>query len=178
MLCWKSLQGWLNSAVCLVITLKPNSSSVLFVLIHLLFVSFCFQVWAEYLKQGEAENIVREWSEALGGAGIDYLENKGCNFGSNNSLGGGQYARETRSSTEKIGERFCGFSPKGSNSKHHIHCCLNDRGQCMHLLFLMYSRRIILHLRLNLDEKNNIHPLLTSNISISKLLVRGKDNIY
>ncbi|CDY19408.1 BnaC05g09170D [Brassica napus] len=52
MLCWKSLQGWLNSAV-----------------------------WAEYLKQGEAENIVREWSEALGGAGIDYLENKGCNFG-------------------------------------------------------------------------------------------------
>ncbi|KAG2268054.1 hypothetical protein Bca52824_062609 [Brassica carinata] len=40
MLCWKSLQGWLNSAV-----------------------------WAEYLKQGEAENIVREWSEALGGAG-------------------------------------------------------------------------------------------------------------
>ncbi|KAF3583689.1 hypothetical protein F2Q69_00026468 [Brassica cretica] len=73
MLCWKSLQGWLNSAV-----------------------------WAEYLKQGEAENIVREWSEALGGAGIDYLENKGCNFGSNNSLGGGQYARETRSSTEKI----------------------------------------------------------------------------
>ncbi|CAF1925076.1 unnamed protein product, partial [Brassica oleracea] len=130
MLCWKSLQGWLNSAV-----------------------------WAEYLKQGEAENIVREWSEALGGAGIDYLENKGCNFGSNNSLGGGQYARETRSSTEKIGERFCGFSPKGSNSKHHIHCCLNDRGQCMHLLFLMYSRRIILHLRLNLDEKNNIHPL-------------------
>uniref|UniRef100_A0A0D3C9H7 Uncharacterized protein n=1 Tax=Brassica oleracea var. oleracea TaxID=109376 RepID=A0A0D3C9H7_BRAOL len=41
MLCWKSLQGWLNSAV-----------------------------WAEYLKQGEAENIVREWSEALGGAGI------------------------------------------------------------------------------------------------------------
>ncbi|CAG7868680.1 unnamed protein product [Brassica rapa] len=63
MLCWKSLQGWLNSAV-----------------------------WAlpsEYLKQGEAENIVREWSEALGGAGIDYLENKGCNLGSNNSLGGG-----------------------------------------------------------------------------------------
>ncbi|KAG2268017.1 hypothetical protein Bca52824_062572 [Brassica carinata] len=36
-------------------------------------------VWAlpsEYLKQGEAENIVREWSEALGGAGIDYFENK------------------------------------------------------------------------------------------------------
>lgn len=48
----------------------------------------------------------------------------------------------------------------------------------MHLLFLMYSRRIILHLRLNLDEKNNMHPLLTYNISISKLLVRGKDNIY
>ncbi|KAL0732764.1 hypothetical protein Bca4012_008973 [Brassica carinata] len=62
-LCWKSLQGWLNSAV-----------------------------WAlpsEYLKQGEAEKIVREWSEALGGAGIDYLENKSCNFASNNSLGGG-----------------------------------------------------------------------------------------
>ncbi|XP_010476273.1 PREDICTED: importin-13-like isoform X1 [Camelina sativa] len=63
MLCWKSLQGWLNSAV-----------------------------WAlpsEYLKQGEAENIVREWSEALGGAGIDYLENKSCNFGNNNSQVGG-----------------------------------------------------------------------------------------
>ncbi|CAH8382526.1 unnamed protein product [Eruca vesicaria subsp. sativa] len=59
-LCWKSLQGWLNSAV-----------------------------WAlptEYLKQGEAEKIVREWSEALGGAGIDYLENKSCNL---NSSGGG-----------------------------------------------------------------------------------------
>lgn len=53
---------------------------------------FCFQVWAlpsEYLKQGEAESIVREWSEALGGAGIDYLENKSCNFGNNNSSGGG-----------------------------------------------------------------------------------------
>ncbi|CAN7064189.1 unnamed protein product [Brassica oleracea var. botrytis] len=62
-LCWKSLQGWINSAV-----------------------------WAlpsEYLKQGEAEKIVREWSEALGGAGIDYLENKSCNFASSNSLGGG-----------------------------------------------------------------------------------------
>ena len=40
-------------------------------------------------KSRRAENIVREWSEALGGAGVDYLENKGCNLGSNNSLGGG-----------------------------------------------------------------------------------------
>ena len=48
----------------------------------------------------------------------------------------------------------------------------------MHLLFLMYSRRIIQHLRLNLDEKNNIHPLLTSNISISKLVVRLKFRHY
>ncbi|CAF2082742.1 unnamed protein product [Brassica napus] len=39
MLCWKSLQGWLNSAVCLVITLKPNSSSVLFVLMDPLLTS-------------------------------------------------------------------------------------------------------------------------------------------
>ncbi|AAF78497.1 Contains similarity to transportin-SR from Homo sapiens gb/AF145029. ESTs gb/T46556, gb/AI993189, gb/T45501, gb/AA394463 come from this gene [Arabidopsis thaliana] len=70
MLCWKSLQGWLNSAV-----------------------------WAlpsEYLKQGEAESIVREWSEALGGAGIDYLENKSCNFGSNNSSGGHMQGKHGR----------------------------------------------------------------------------------
>ncbi|CAN6878910.1 hypothetical protein YC2023_057662 [Brassica napus] len=32
----------------------------------------------------------------------------------------GTYARETRSSTEKIGERFFGFSPKRSKAKHHI----------------------------------------------------------
>ncbi|CAL9214770.1 unnamed protein product [Arabidopsis halleri] len=75
MLCWKSLQGWLNSAV-----------------------------WAlpsEYLKQGEAESIVREWSEALGGAGIDYLENKSCNFGSNNKSSGGGHMQGKHGRTLK-----------------------------------------------------------------------------
>lgn len=78
-------------SLSLMITLKTNSVSVSFVLMGLSL--FCCQVWAlpsEYLKQGEAENIVREWSEALGGAGIDYLENKSCNFGNSNSqIGGG-----------------------------------------------------------------------------------------
>lgn len=32
---------------------------------------------------------MREWSEALGGAGIDYLENKSCNIGNDNSKVGG-----------------------------------------------------------------------------------------
>ncbi|XP_010528108.1 PREDICTED: transportin MOS14 [Tarenaya hassleriana] len=61
MLCWESLQGWLSSAV-----------------------------WAlpsEYLKQGEAESIVREWSEALGGAAIDYLESKRNNNNNHNHGG-------------------------------------------------------------------------------------------
>lgn len=98
MLCWESLQGWLNSAVSLSLThdhIRNEELRRCFVRSKLLMglSLFCCQVWAlpsEYLKQGEAENIVREWSEALGGAGIDYLENKSCNFGNNKSqIGGG-----------------------------------------------------------------------------------------
>ncbi|KAF3435348.1 hypothetical protein FNV43_RR22435 [Rhamnella rubrinervis] len=50
--CWKSLHGWLQSAV----QALP----------------------VEYLKQGEAETLVPVWCKALDGAASDYLESKSC----------------------------------------------------------------------------------------------------
>ncbi|XP_077250127.1 ARM repeat superfamily protein isoform X2 [Tasmannia lanceolata] len=57
-LCWDSLHGWLNSTV----QALP----------------------AEYLKQGEAENLVPTWLNALASAASDYLESKTYDGGRNN----------------------------------------------------------------------------------------------
>ncbi|KAJ7976335.1 Transportin like [Quillaja saponaria] len=59
-LCWGSLNGWLQSAV----QALP----------------------VEYLNQGEAESLVPAWSKALASAASDYLESKNCN-GINDNYG-------------------------------------------------------------------------------------------